>query len=126
MQMTAGTSALAADLETYIRQTQETRGQQITVLKQVGGHLRARACFVLLCSRVDSSALKQVGAQPGAGWLFCCTGSMQNSVRMRQFGAKLSCCQQALHGCLSLACPLRLGSSAVLLLAQLLQRYLLT
>ncbi len=34
-QMTAGTSALAADLETYIRQTQESRGQQITVLKQV-------------------------------------------------------------------------------------------
>ncbi|KAI7840581.1 hypothetical protein COHA_005734 [Chlorella ohadii] len=34
LQMTAGTSALAADLETYIRQTQESRGQQITVLKQ--------------------------------------------------------------------------------------------
>ncbi|PRW20973.1 ADP-ribosylation factor GTPase-activating AGD3-like [Chlorella sorokiniana] len=34
LQMTAGTSALAADLEGYIRQTQESRGQQITVLKQ--------------------------------------------------------------------------------------------
>lgn len=38
--MTAGTSALAADLETYIRQTQESRGQQITVLKQVRCLLR--------------------------------------------------------------------------------------
>jgi hypothetical protein len=32
--MTAGTSQLAAEMEAYIRQTQESRGQQITVLKQ--------------------------------------------------------------------------------------------
>jgi hypothetical protein len=32
--MTAGTSQLAAEMEAYIRQTQETKGQQITVLKQ--------------------------------------------------------------------------------------------
>ena len=34
LQMTAGTSQLAAEMEAYIRQTQESRGQQITVLKQ--------------------------------------------------------------------------------------------
>ena len=33
-QMTAGTSQLAAEMETYIRQTQDTAGQQVTVLKQ--------------------------------------------------------------------------------------------
>lgn len=49
LQMTAGTSALAADLETYIRQTQESRGQQITVLKQVGAHQGAG----LFCSLVQ-------------------------------------------------------------------------
>ena len=34
LQMTAGTSQLAGEMAAYIRQTQESKGQQITVLKQ--------------------------------------------------------------------------------------------
>jgi hypothetical protein len=34
--MTAGTTQLAAEMESYIRHTQESKGRTITVLKQAG------------------------------------------------------------------------------------------
>lgn len=54
--MTAGTSQLASEMEAYIRQTQETKGQTITVLKQVrvqqGGGL-AGCLWPVMCSTAD-------------------------------------------------------------------------
>lgn len=61
--MTAGTSALAAEMEGYIRQTQESRGAQITVLKQ------ARAGMGLGMRTRQGVRWHAAGAGPGCAAL---------------------------------------------------------
>lgn len=61
--MTAGTSQLANEMELYIRQTQESKGQTVTVLKQVGLH-----GWVLGAARPRCAAV----CRRGAGVLLLC------------------------------------------------------